>query len=344
MRRWLPAVLLLACPLSAEAHGTSKSFAELILRARTAELRINFAGHDVAAAIEGVDADQDRRLTRDELEASREAVGRHVVEHLLVKVAVEDGAPQVVCQPEVTGVKGIGDPVVSEVQVRAQYGCSERVGFLHLEVDQLPALEPPHITVATVLAGPTAAQHVFSPQTPAFELDVELPSLAEELGRSALAGLRLLVAPASLLFLLGLLLFERPKAGFGLFAVYLGALLAGSWGMPLATTPDWLRLCLAGSVALVGAELVARKTDRMPIYKPIAAAPAAFLHGAAVSVVADPVGRAAASLAQAAIALLLFAGTAVLAVLLGARAGEYRRSVGVAWLAGAGALTALVFL
>lgn len=343
MRLGLLAVILLL-PLPAEAHGISKSFAELILRTRTARLGVNFAGHDLAVAVPGLDADRDRRLTRDELEANVASIGRHVTENTLLKVATEDGAPQVICEADNPEVKGIGDPVVSEVRVRVRYECGRRIGFLHLEMSQLPNLEPPHITVTTILAGPTTAQHVFSPQTPVFELDVELPSLTEELGRSALAGIRLLVAPASLLFILGLLLFERPRDGLVLFVVCLGALTAGSWLVPIARTPDWLRLCLAGSVALVGVEQVVRKPVRMPLFKPIAAAPLAFLHGAAVSLVVDPVARIAASLAQAAVVLVLFAGTAVIAVLLGDRGSEYRRSVGVAWLAGAGALTALVFL
>src|SRR5688500_1185863 len=101
-------LLALAIPASAHAHGKSKSFAEWIFRTRTAELRINFAGHDVAASVPGIDTDGDKALSPAELEAMRALIGRRTIEHTLLSASAE-GAP-VPCTAGEAEVRGIGDP------------------------------------------------------------------------------------------------------------------------------------------------------------------------------------------------------------------------------------------
>jgi hypothetical protein len=327
-------LIVLFLPHVALAHGTSKSFAEWRLTARRAELRITFGGHDVAASVPGLDANEDRQLTRSELEARLEVVRRRTIDHTVLAAP----AP---CAAESSMVDAIGDPVVTEISVRIRYACRDRIERAHFEFHQLPELEPPHVTVGTILAGKTVAQHVFTKEAPAFDLDVELPSLAEELATAALAGLRALVLPATLLFLLGAILFERPRSGALIVGLWTVAYQAGAAlydGMGLLD-----ELARALSVAAVGLELALRKSEAMPKWK-LALVPAlAFLHGSNVAPVEDTVARAACILAQSAAALVAFAAAAGVGAIAGARAAAYRRPVGIAWLCGAGALTALAF-
>ena len=335
------ALLLFATPATALGHGKSKSFAEWIFRAESAELRISFAGHDVAAAVPGIDADQDKQISVAELEAMRELVGRRAIEHTAIS-ASESGAP-LPCRAGEAVVRALGDPIVTELEVRAVWRCDAGLKKVHVEIRQLPELEPPHITVATFLAGRMTAQHIFSPAAPAFDLEVEVPSLVEELGATAFAGVRALVSPAALLFLLGLLLFERPRRALLLFAIVLGALHAAGLSSPLSPPPRWYVFLFSLAVAWTGLELIAKR-DTMPLRKPILAALFSAWFGAVLAPAVDLPNRLAFALGETAVALMLFALCTVLAVVLREKLDEYRRPVGIAWLCGAGALTALALL
>ncbi len=342
MRQLLSILAAVLLPSSALAHGKSKSFAEWTFRSHTAELRINFAGHDVAVAIPEMDVNGDGLLSPVELNAKRDVLGRETIAQTVL-AASEEGPP-LPCRGHDPEVRGIGAPVVSELEVRAVWTCSSRIARVHVESRQLPELEPPHVTVATFLAGKTTAQHVFNVVSPEFDLDVELPSLAQELGASALAGVRSSLAPAALLFLLGLLVFERPKQVFLLFGAYLLAFHAAGLLHPLSPPPAWYPLVFALAVAWIGLELIARRAGPMPRRKPILGALLAAGFGAVMAPKVDLPNRLAFALGETAVAVALCAAAVALAVVLRERSTQYRRPVGIAWICGAGALFALALL
>ena len=341
-RAVLLALAVLAIPAPAHAHGKSKSFAEWIFRTRTAELRINFAGHDVAASVPDLDADGDKALSPAELEAKRELIGKRTIQHTVLSAAAV-GAPSP-CVAGEAEVRGIGDPVITELEVRATWTCEAGIAKVHVESRQLPELEPPHVTVATFLAGKTTAQHVFSTVAPTYDLEVEIPSLASELGATVLAGVRAWIAPSCLLFLLGLLLFERPREVMLLFAIYLAAHHAAGLLFPLSPPPSWYGLSFALAVAWTGFELIARKGPAMPKRKPVIGALLSAWFGAVLAPKVDLPNRLAFAIGETAVALVLCAIAAVLSIVLAERIEDFRRPVGIAWLCGAGALAALALI
>jgi hypothetical protein len=332
------AIAVCLLPSAAFAHGKSKSFAEWSFGARTAELAINFAGHDIAASVPGIDQDGDRALSIAELETMREVLGARTLEHTELAAAAE-GAP-VPCAAGPAEVKGLGDPVITEIQVRAVWSCEAGIGRVHVESRQLPELEPPHVTVATFLAGKTTAQHVFTNVAPAFELEVEQPSLARQLGATAIAGAIAMIAPSCSLFLLGLLLFETPRRTMVLFASWVAAFHIAGFLLPLAPR-SWYALTFALAVAWAGFELMVRADPKLPVRKPVVAALFAAWFGAVLAPRVDLPNRLAFAFGETAIALLLTAFAAVVGIVLGDRIADYRRPVGIAWLCGAGALAAL---
>jgi hypothetical protein len=183
------------------AHGTSKSFAEWNIDGATAKLRVNFASHDAFAAVIGLDADGDMKLSAAELEAGRVAFGARTI--AATELSIGPAGKRSACVAGEPTVRGIGEPV-EEIQVEATFTCPAIVRELHLVTRYLPELDPPHLGVSTVIAREVTAQHVFAPTTPEFDLVLAPPSFGERLSQSLAAGLEVGVQPHPLILGLGI--------------------------------------------------------------------------------------------------------------------------------------------
>lgn len=215
----------LLSPASAGAHGTSKSFGAWVVRGDRAELSLSFAAHDVTAAIPGLDANGDQRLSGEELRTATATL----------TARIEAGTRLDGCRvDQATEVSGRGEPI-DELHFRLGLRCVGPLTHFRLQVGYLPELEPPHVSVAVVKAGAQELNHIFGPAAPVFEATLTPPTLAEELQVGLQNGLQAGLRPAGLLLGLGLgLLGGGVWALVGLLG---GALLAGASGF---AAPAWL--------------------------------------------------------------------------------------------------------
>lgn len=242
MRRALAwAALLLGVAPSASGHGTSKSYAELRVSGRVVEARVSFAAHDLAAATPGLDADGDGRVTAQELEDATAALGPHLSAQLAVVAGVE--RPERPCAPEPAEVRGLGSPV-EEVQAELRYRCPTRVGALTLIGRFLPELEPPHLSVATVVGPGVEATHVFSVDAPELTLRFEVPSLGAELGAAARRVVQGLLTPAAVLLVLALAFAGGEGGATAVLLFGLGC--AAAAGLPAFAGLAWARAVAIG--------------------------------------------------------------------------------------------------
>lgn len=232
---------------SAQAHGTSKSYADWRIEGAQASVQVNFAAHDVAGAIPGLDANGDRKITPKELGASAKKIKEATLGQVRLQ-AGETPAQRAACAPETVRLEGLTDAAgtVTEVQLSGRFACASRIGAFRLRGQYLPALEPAHLSVATFSGPSLTAQHVFSKAEPEFSMTLELVPLSTELRAGALEGAR---ASWLLMLVLGLLI---ARARF-----VLGLALGLSWalglGLGLAVTPT---LSSALSMALSSAALL----------------------------------------------------------------------------------------
>lgn len=237
MRWWLGLVfgLGLLWPASAWAHGTSKSFGAWVVRGDRAELSLSFAAHDVTAAVPGLDANSDQRLSGEELRTATATL----------TARIEAGTRLDGCRLErATEVSGRGEPV-DELHFRLSFRCAGPLTHFRLRVDYLPELEPPHVSVVVVKAGAQELNHIFGPAAPVFEATLTPPNWAEELQVGLQYGVQAGLRPAGLLLGLGLGLLGGGV--WALAGLLCGGLLAGASGL---VVPIWLFPLL---VAAVGA-------------------------------------------------------------------------------------------
>lgn len=251
MSRLSAAVLLLAVPAIAHAHGTSKSYADWVIDGSRAEMRVNFAPHDFAVEHPGTDADNDQKVSNPELEARKAEILARVLASMKVSAANQKGAPATPCVAERPRIVAAGEPI-EEVQVSATFVCEELIGYFQLHTRYLASLEPPHVSVATVTAGEVTAQHIFTAEAPDWELELEPPTVGAALVDHLQRGVRS-SASAALLLGLGVLCFlaglrgAAPVAG-AFAAAFVLAIFAGG---PRAGFAVAIPVGLAGVEALL---------------------------------------------------------------------------------------------
>jgi hypothetical protein len=238
-------------PSSSFAHGTSKSYADWVIDGSRAEMRVNFAPHDFAVEIAGLDADGDQKVSKAELSKKEGEVLDKVVAATKISAANVRGEGVSACSAERPRIAAIGEPV-EEIQVSASFACDELIGFLVLETRYLATLEPPHVSVATVTAGEITAQHIFTLDTKKFELELEPPTIAAALTEHLSRGLRSTFSAAMLLGL-GVLCFLAGLRGAGPIAAAFAAAfaLALFTGGPRATYVVFIPVAAAGIEALI---------------------------------------------------------------------------------------------
>jgi hypothetical protein len=253
------AVLLATVPSLAFAHGTSKSYADWVIEGSRAELRISFAPHDFAASIPGLDADSDQKVTAAELKSKEREILASVLDSTKLAIGATRTSTLASCEPERERLTAIGDPV-EELQVAATYTCPAIVGFLELRSRYLPALEPPHVSVATITAGAITAQHIFGGDPSRLALELEPPSVGKVLSEYFVRGaLNALGAP--LILCMGLLCFlaglKRAGEVIGAYAAALS--LAVFLGGPQFPWLAALAVAAAGVEALFAHSSRARR-------------------------------------------------------------------------------------
>jgi hypothetical protein len=219
-------------PSLAAAHGTSKSFGAWTVRGDRAELSLSFAAHDVTAAVAGLDADRDQRLSGAELRAGTSTLSARI----------EAGTRLDGCRLDrPTQVTGRGEPV-DELHFQLAFKCAGPLSHFRLQVEYLPELEPPHVSVAVVKAGAQEVSHIFGPAAPVFDATLAAPTFAEEVQVGLQNGLQVGLRPAGLLLGLGLGLLGGGVWAWGL--LLLGGLVAGVWGL---AAPVWALPLLVGA-------------------------------------------------------------------------------------------------
>lgn len=237
---WLVLVLGLSLGAQkAQAHGSSKSFAEWQIQGRRVQARVAFAAHDVTAAHEGLDANADGALSAVELAQGAPELATYFASQAVVQA---QGLPP--CRAEPPQITGLSDPV-EEIQVRLSFVCSQAPQTLTVRTRLLPELEPPHTSVATFSGPGLDATHVFSASDPLVVLHLEVPALSAQLGAAALGVLRALSRPRPVLLLAALLFMGLGRRRLG------PALLMGGAAMALASVPS------PSALPLIGAGLVA---------------------------------------------------------------------------------------
>lgn len=239
------------------------------------------------------------------------------------------------CRPGAPLVRGVGVPP-EEVQVRLGFTCPAPIARLRLEARYLPGLEPPHLSIATLIAGSETAQHVFTPDTPVLDLEVTPPSLGAELGEALRSGARAGLRVTAVLFALALAALGGG-AGGALRLVAFGAAhgVAASVGAAPASS---LASLTGGALAWVGVECFAGRSGRLGALRRVALA---LLGGAILGISAASALPPFASLAR--VAALGAVTLAPVAIFLASRFGVAflgRWSAEVPRAAGAGALAA----
>lgn len=324
------AILIAGVPALAEAHGTSKSYADWVIDGSRAEMRINFAPHDFAVEHPGTDADGDQKVTGAELDAKKAEILARVLASMKVEAANEKGAASAPCAAERPRIVAAGEPI-EEVQISATFVCEELIGHFQLRTRYLASLEPPHVSVATVTAGEVTAQHIFTAEAPEWSLELEPPTvgaaLADHLGRGvrSSAGAALLLGLGALCFLAGLR-GAAPVLGAFAAAFVLAVFVAG----PRVSFAVAIPVALAGVEAWLPQGVAWRR------------AIIAALLGGAIGMNASIAAAAPMKIAFALGAL----GPALLVAAVGALLARYRtriseRAIGAAAIAGSIALLVL---
>lgn len=248
----------------AQAHGTSKSYADWVIDGSRAELRVSFAPHDFAAAISGLDADSDQKISAAELKPKEADVLANVLASTKLAIGATKTSTLAACSPERERITAIGDPV-EEVQVTATFGCPSLIGYLELRSRYLPALEPPHVSVATITAGAITAQHIFGGEPSKLALELEPPSIGKILGEFFARGARAAFG-APLVLCFGVLCFLAGLRGAGvLIAAYAAGAAVGvfagapalPWLAPIAVAAAGIEAVFANSSTLRRASIAA---------------------------------------------------------------------------------------
>lgn len=214
----------LLVPRLAEPHGISKSYADWTIEGAKVQARIAFAAHDLVRAIEGLDRDGDGALSAAELAARAAGLPQEVAAGLIVRSGAADDRR---CKGTGGVARGRSDPV-EEVQVVVRFACEALVSELSVQARLLPALEPPHVSVATFAGRGLDATHVFNAQSPRVRLTIEPPPLTTRLRAAVLRW----VAPTTLSLLLTLALLARRRGRLARAGLFAAAAAAGAYLAP----------------------------------------------------------------------------------------------------------------
>ena len=254
------ACLVMAAPLSAEAHKVGLSRGDYVLHETYVDAELVFEKGELASLAPAADANHDGALDRTELAAGGAALDQAVVQRIVVK---GDGDACHGSLVDALPVEGDG------VMLHARYACAKRPRAVSVDVGLFGDLAHGHRHLASLRAGGASVDAVAFASQPSFALDVgqggDAPPTkaapASQVGALSMFLLgveHILTGYDHLVFLLGLVLVGgRVRSLIGVVTAFT---VAHSITLALAAlavwspSPRFVEPAIALSIAYVGVE------------------------------------------------------------------------------------------
>jgi hydrogenase/urease accessory protein HupE len=251
--RCLLALALLAVALPAFAHRVGISRGEYRADGDSLQATLTFARPELIAAVPGLDANDDGRLSEDEVARGRGLLATTLVGGLQVRTAKGD------CRGE---LERAALTTYDGVAVDLHYRCPQASQQFHVRLSLLSALSIGHRHLASVLSGDYAgaATRVVYEGSPEFEVGAQ-PAASDQRVAGPLFALgveHILTGFDHLMFLFGVILVGRNLRSLLLaitaftlaHSVTLGVAALGVW----APSPSLVEPAIALSIVYVGIE------------------------------------------------------------------------------------------
>ena len=246
---------MFASTAEAFAHDVGLSRGSYSVDGRTVRAELVFSRREITALVPALDADNDGRLSAEEIESSRPPLKKMLVDRIRV-TAGDAGCPGKLVSAASTDQDG--------VEIRADYECPSPIQRAALKFDVLEDLAAGHRHIGRVVSGAQVVETVVSRANRTLELDAApgVPAKAPEkrapLSLLSLGVEHILTGYDHLTFLLGLVLVGGRwrsilwvvTAFTVAHSITLGLAALGVW----APRPSIIEPMIAVSIAYVGVE------------------------------------------------------------------------------------------
>jgi hydrogenase/urease accessory protein HupE len=244
-------VFLLVVALPAAAHKVGISRGEYRAEGASLRAKITFARPEMAAAVPGLDANDDGTLTAEEIAGSHDLLASTMLDGLQVS-SMQGRCRGEFEQAELTANDGLA--------IRLRYQCPEQPSAFHVRLSLLSSLSVGHRHLAAIDTGANAATQVVYEASPEFDVSSR-PSAVNDHVAGPLFTLgieHILTGFDHLMFLFGVILVGGKLrtlllavTAFTLaHSVTLGLATLGFW----APSPNVVEPAIALSIVYVGVE------------------------------------------------------------------------------------------